>query len=204
MNSYAGIGSRYIPFEISCWMNEIGSYMAKWDWVLRSGGAKGSDTEFEKGCGNGPKEIYLPWPGFNGHESTLSTISTSAYRIASKVWNSRFTDNNVQVPWERLKAYTKNFMARNCYQILGPGLNDPVKLVICWTKDGGETGGTGQALRLARMINNGGKYNNNIVIINLQKEAHRKTIRNIMKTNTDPITIWNQNFFGGNNARNQE
>ena len=40
--------------------------------------------------------------------------------------------------------------ARNCYQVLGEHLNDPVKMVICWTPRGSGSGGTGQAIRLAR------------------------------------------------------
>ena len=38
---------------------------------------------------------------------------------------------------------------RNMYQILGPNLDSPADLVVCWTKDGGPTGGTGQVIRIA-------------------------------------------------------
>jgi hypothetical protein len=44
-------------------------------------------------------------------------------------------------------------MARNCQQVLGQNLNLPVDFVVCWTKDGGKTGGTGQALRIADDLN---------------------------------------------------
>ena len=33
--------------------------------------------------------------------------------------------------------------------MLGPELMDPVNFIVCWTKDGKATGGTGQALRIA-------------------------------------------------------
>ena len=44
-------------------------------------------------------------------------------------------------------------MARNCHQVLGQDLKTPVDFIVCWTKDGGESGGTGQALRIARDLN---------------------------------------------------
>jgi hypothetical protein len=40
-------------------------------------------------------------------------------------------------------------MNRNALQILGRYGSTPVKFVVCWTKDGKNTGGTGQALRIA-------------------------------------------------------
>ena len=40
--------------------------------------------------------------------------------------------------------------ARNVEIILGPGLDDPVKYLVCWTHGGRETGGTAQGMRVAR------------------------------------------------------
>jgi hypothetical protein len=57
--------------------------------------------------------------------------------------------------WERLSPGPRALHARNCHQILGRDLNDPVSFVVCWTPDGAttnpgpSTGGTGQALRIA-------------------------------------------------------
>jgi hypothetical protein len=42
------------------------------------------------------------------------------------------------------------FMSRNSYQVLGKDLKTPVEFVLCWTKDGTASGGTGQALRIAK------------------------------------------------------
>jgi len=39
-------------------------------YTLRSGGANGADTAFEEGCCR--KELYLPWPGFNGRRIGVS------------------------------------------------------------------------------------------------------------------------------------
>jgi hypothetical protein len=40
-------------------------------------------------------------------------------------------------------------MARNAMQVLGPDLDTPSKVVVCWTKNGKTSGGTGQALRIS-------------------------------------------------------
>jgi predicted Rossmann fold nucleotide-binding protein DprA/Smf involved in DNA uptake len=49
MKYYAGIGSRETPKEICNKMTEIASLLEKQDFVLRSGGANGADSAFEKG-----------------------------------------------------------------------------------------------------------------------------------------------------------
>lgn len=193
MHAYAGIGSRKTPPEIGYWMNEIGSFMASKDWILRSGAADGADSEFERGCGNGPKEIYLPWPEFRGHKSPLwwmcEHTSMTALVMAERVWNDRLKNGQVQVPWLSLKEVTKKFMIRNCYQVLGAQLNDASKLIICWTPDGEASGGTGQALWLAKMINESQKIDANIKVLNLSNETHRETIRNMIKTDMNPLLL---------------
>lgn len=193
MYAYAGIGSRNTPPEIGYWMNEIGAFMASKGWLLRSGAASGADSEFERGCGEGPKEIYLPWPEFRGHQSPLwwmsQHTSTTAVAIAERVWDDRYAKGNVQVPWKALKERTKKFMTRNSYQILGAQLNDPVKLVICWTPEGGYTGGTAQALWLARMTTESKKIEATVRVVNLQDSGHRETVRNMMKTDMNPILL---------------
>lgn len=55
-------------------------------------------------------------------------------------------------------------MARNAMQIAGRDCKTPADVVICWTKDGKEVGGTSQAIRIARA--------KNIPVLNL---GNRKT-----------------------------
>jgi hypothetical protein len=138
---YAGIGSRDTPDEIQGFMNSIGEFLAKKNLILRSGGARGADTAFEEGCDSvqGEKHIYLPWIGFNGHTSPLHIITISALELAQ----------TYHPHWGYLRDPEKRLMARNGYQILGADLKTPVEFVICWTKAGKITGGTGQALRIA-------------------------------------------------------
>ena len=54
--------------------------------------------------------------------------------------------------WEKCSRGARGLHTRNIYQILGQDLNTPVKCVVCWTKDGKSSGGTGQALRLAEYL----------------------------------------------------
>jgi hypothetical protein len=147
--SYAGIGSRRTPADVLAVMQKIAYLLSKQGWILRSGGADGADTAFETGC-NKQCEIYLPWPGFNGNTSYRHDISPQALELASKHHPA----------WDRLSNGAKKLHARNCYQVLGPNLDQPVKFVICWHDN---SGGTLQAVRLAQSLN--------IPIYNLRDET---------------------------------
>jgi len=135
---YAGIGSRETPEDICKLMTRIAEYLYQQGYTLRSGAADGADTAFENGAKE-KKEIYLPWRRFNNSDARFVKIPDEAYKIAA----------NFHPVWDRLKDYAKNFHARNVMQILGEDLNTPSDFVVCWTKKGRITGGTGQALRMA-------------------------------------------------------
>jgi len=135
---YTGIGSRQTPSEYIKYFEELGYYLSRLGFILRSGGADGADTAFEDGCGDGEKEIYLPWPGFNGNDSLLNTPSKDAFDIASKF----------HPYWIGLKQAVQKLHARNSHQILGQDLDSASLFVICWTNP--NHGGTNQALRIAR------------------------------------------------------
>lgn len=137
MNYYAGIGSRETPTELKDTIKTIVEYLDKKGYILRSGGAPGADSFFEEHTEN--KEIFLPWRGFNGNTSTLFNPTPESLNLAQKYHPN----------WGRLSFGAKKLMARNCHQVLGLDLKTPVKFIVCWTKDGKATGGTGQALRMA-------------------------------------------------------
>lgn len=141
MKSYAGIGSRETPVKILALMQDVAAHLAGKGYVLRSGAAAGADSAFETGCDRvgGAKEIYLPWKGFNGHVSTLFSITPEALNLAERHHPA----------WERLSDNGKLLIARDGYQVLGSKLDDPARFVVCWTKGARVVGGTGQALRLA-------------------------------------------------------
>lgn len=156
---YAGIGSRDTPRDILKLMTRIAYYLQTKEYVLRSGGAYGSDTAFASGCKN--KEIFVPWHDYN-NLPLVYPISELAFTLASELHPS----------WSILSHGARALMARNCMQILGPNLDNKSQFVICWTKDGcihesertSKTGGTGQAISLASR--------NGIPVFNLARKEH--------------------------------
>lgn len=142
---YAGIGSRETPEPVLVYMRSFATGYAERGYVLRSGGARGADTAFEKGCDSvdGPKEIYRP-----------EDAKADAFKHAAQ-----FHPN-----WYRLSQWAKALHARNSLIMLGPRLNDPVEIVVCWTPKGVKIDGTAQALRIAE------EYH--IEIVNLGDESY--------------------------------
>ncbi len=146
MSYYTGIGSRATPYKIEVIAYEIGKIF-KEKYILRSGGAPGMDTAFEKYVPSDRKEIFLPWRGFNGHKSQLYSQDPVSMEIA------KFH----HPAWDYLNPAVKKLMSRNVHQILGQDLNTPSDFVMCWTQDGAsskdeisrKTGGTGLALSVA-------------------------------------------------------
>ena len=138
---YAGIGSRRTPLDILRSMERLGETLAMQGHILRSGGADGADTAFERGCDRvgGAKQIFLPWTGFNGRKFPCS-IPNEAFAMAAKFHPA----------WDRCSRGAQKMHARNCQQILGASLNDPTDFIVCWSPG---SGGTEQALRIARARN---------------------------------------------------
>ena len=148
---YTGIGSRKTPDNVLTVMSDIALYLVEKDYTLRSGGAKGADSAFGQfAC---KKEIYLPWDGFQGHKADGISYIVPEYNesIVFKYHPkpSRLTESGFKL------------MSRNANQVLGRNTKNPIlsEFIIAWTADGGFSGGTGFALRLA--------YANNIPILNL-------------------------------------
>ena len=145
---YAGIGSRETPQATLETMERIGRAMARHGWTLRSGAADSADTAFEAGAAHekGSREIWLPWPGFNGR-----TADGDAARLAVNNQANRDLARQSHPAWHVLRDAVQKLMVRNVHQILGPepGSSPPSDVVICWTLDGAGEGGTGMAIRLA-------------------------------------------------------
>lgn len=141
MKAYAGIGSRKTPVNVRELMTQLAAKLEQDGWILRSGGAVGADTAFERGVKQPRnKQIFLPWANFNGNNSQLDKPSADAFRMASEFHPA----------WERCSAPARKFHARNCHQVLGDTLTKPARMVVCWTPNAAITGGTGQALRIAQ------------------------------------------------------
>lgn len=169
--TYAGIGSRKTPDDVLKNMKILGTILGGSDtipksYTLRSGGAAGADTAFEIGCdaSNGAKEIYLPWSGFNGKKSQYIGASPMAFNMTE-----RFHPN-----WHALSPAAKKLMARNVYQVLGHDLKTPADFIVCWTPNGTITGGTGQALRMAKFFK--------IPVFNLANETLEDVLHYVKQT----------------------
>ena len=130
IKKYAGIGSRETPPHILMLMDRFAQHLAKLEYELHSGRAKGADKEFEKGCDKvkGKKRIWLPQ-----HTTPESLTLAAQFHPA----------------WHRCDEYAKRLHARNGLILLGADLNTPVEFIVCWTSKALITGGTGQALRIA-------------------------------------------------------
>jgi hypothetical protein len=141
--TYAGIGSRETPVEVQQKMTEIASRLSRIDYVLYSGGAEGADSAFERGAEQ--KVIFLPWDNFNGRKvNEVDYVQPPGNLDLVKQFHPNY---------HALGGRARALMSRNSYQVLGPDLQSPVEFVLCWTKDGNASGGTGQALRIAKDYN---------------------------------------------------
>lgn len=138
---YTGIGSRSTPEDVLKSMTEIARALNADGWVLRSGGAEGADSYFEKGAGTN-KNIFLPWKGFNGSLSKLYEIPEEAFKVAEKMHPS----------WSNVSYAAKKLHARNIQQVTGPNLKIKSKFVVCWTPGGKCQGGTATAIKLAETL----------------------------------------------------
>lgn len=139
---------------------------------MRSGGAAGADEAFERGAerGLGDVEVYRPDGGWCGFEElTPGGPSAGALALAGEVHPA----------WHRCSSYVRALHARNCHQVLGAGLEDPVRFVCCWTPDGSldgssrEAGGTGQALRVAVRFG--------VPVVNLARPGHRRAVESFLR-----------------------
>ena len=131
--TYAGIGSRNTPQAELEAMTEAAKMLSEKGYTLRSGGAKGADTAFEKGTNK--KEIF----------KVGNNPLTTELKIAEEI----------HPRWEALKStYVKKLMARNTNQVFGKNLDTPVDFVLFYAEETNNPlrpkGGTGQAVEMAR------------------------------------------------------
>lgn len=139
---YAGIGSRQTPEHIMTLMTEFAEWANENSWICSTGGAKGADTAFINGAGT-QLHNWLPFANYNGYKSNMPSVKQKALEMAKK-----FHPNP-----DAIRGNTWLMHARNCNIVLGEHLIEPVKFIVCWTPNGEMSGGTGQALRLAKHYN---------------------------------------------------
>lgn len=164
MYYYTGIGSRSTPGNILWVMQLLGTSLAWQGFGLRSGGAVGADTCFEAGAqiGNGYYEIFYQrhYECKAAPEGKRPVLYCDyAPLIASQARNIA---KRLHPRWEFLNEGVRELMTRNVFQVLGVDLKNPSQMVLCWTPNAKNVGGTSLALNLAR--------EHNITIYNLAKQ----------------------------------
>lgn len=173
IKSYAGIGSRNLPENVEKVFISLGKFFGSKGIALRSGGASGADQAFERGCdmSDGRKEIYLPWYRFEDSNSKLIVSNPKAFEIGEKY----------HPYWHNLKQGARKLQARNSHQVLGLDLETPCDFIMCYTKNGKGSGGTGQALRIAKDYNipvfDAGLYENDIKQLKLEINKFIKSLK---------------------------
>lgn len=151
---YAGIGTRNAgPMSIDL-MRSVGLDLATRGLTLRSGSAIGSDAAFEEGCddGNGSKEIFIPWDGYQAYPGAEQRFEKPGNGVYAGVSDEVLEIASQYHPyWHSCKQGARKLLARNTYQVLGKGKPYSAFVVCLCPLDGnGEpTGGTSQAIRIA-------------------------------------------------------
>lgn len=179
---YAGIGSRQITNEEAGTLHTIASLLGAEGWVLRSGGASGSDMAFMCGASDNlyDMEVFLPWTAFNRIAfRELDRGYLERGEIVSRVNRAALLEASKHHPaWNNLSPSVRNLHARNVQILLGEHLDRPVTQVVCCAsgemrdRDGvlmSVDGGTGQGVRVA--------YAHGIPVFNVRNSADLRQIR---------------------------
>lgn len=97
--------------------------------------------------------MILPWDGFQPDrtkplrrrvtEPSVLVMPLSHYAEAEVIAAAHHP------AWRWLKRGPRAMHTRNVGQVLGPLLNLPLELTVCYTRGGCGAGGTGQALRIS-------------------------------------------------------
>lgn len=131
MGYYAGTGARRTPPKVCLFFTALAAWLEKRQLILRSGGADGADTAFEKGvvsCDN--RKIFRP-----------RTACKEALALAE----------SFHPAWRSCTEFAKRLHGRNAMIILGEDLTTPAKFVVCWTPH--EDGGAALGIRIAQAYN---------------------------------------------------
>lgn len=172
---YAGIGSRETPHEVCAEMTKLGRMLEACGFTLRSGNAPGADQAFALGVERNA-QIWLPHDRFE-RQFRLLNKPNHDYRVISEYDMEAITSVEVFHPAaHNLSESGCLFMARNYRQVIG--LNEPnSEFIICWTQGGLPTGGTAQAIRIAKK--------HNIMVVNMFGNVSAQKV-------IDYISIWNE------------
>jgi hypothetical protein len=139
---YTGVCDSRAGSRVCVLLEHLGAALGELKFVLRSGGASQGEQALEKGAMRvlGPREVYLPWAGYNRHASPLHRIPDDAFRLCA----------DVEPHWQYLGRGRRKLMARACMELFGKNLARPALFVVCWTPFGSGDGDCSTALLLSR------------------------------------------------------
>lgn len=157
-----GIGTRNPPItqELSDIMLIFCNWASERGYTLRSGGAIGMDSWFER-LWYGPKEIFIPSATFSpdgGSTWRCHGVSSAIY-VEHSYTNARAVKiaREIHPAWNAMSRRGKELHTRNVYQVLGEYLDNPSDIIIYYAKMDNEcksvVGGTRTAVELARRNN---------------------------------------------------
>ncbi len=180
MISYAGIGTRDINSFEMIRIRTIAKQLAKKNYILYSGNAEGSDVAFQAGS-NSQCVLMLPWSGFN-REVYDPGASIESFDLGDSVEGlasiEMFRGQKVHPNPRALDRFPggKRMMARNYHQVFGYRQYPTVSFVVFCAneKNGKVDGGTGQAVRLARIAG--------IPTFNIRTEGWGKALGEFLRT----------------------
>ncbi len=170
MKIYAGIGSRKADPETCASIAIMAGTLEENGWFLRSGHADGCDISFEMGVSK-QMEIHLPWEGYNNaHHGWPYILPVPTQQVADIAARHHPL-------WHKLSNPVKLLMCRNVTIVLGAKLDQPAKMVICWTPEGRETGGTAHGMKIAATWQ--------IPVFNLANPVHRERLYELVNREDD-------------------
>lgn len=148
----AGVGSRETPENICAEMTKIGEWCLKNEIVVRSGHASGADRAFEEGAQE-QCVAFLPWSNFNMPPKEDGFITRAVYITYKHHAETEELARKYHPKYDFLSQGAKKMMCRNVWQILDCDLQNSVNAVVCYNEGGFESGGTSQAMRVAKDYN---------------------------------------------------
>ena len=177
-NVFTGIGGRLIGsnhinllYKIACLLEQDG-------WRCRTGDASGSDSVF--------RDAYIPNP-MNIYVFSARAVQVDLYGTADRAREIMYKYHPNPDAVRRSK-FSEYLLTRDVYQVLGPSLEDPSKIVICYTEEGKLKGGTAMAIRIANaygipVLNIGNPKHYNAVLDYINKNVFLERFNKAFKEN---------------------
>lgn len=184
---WTGVGSRDTPPELKSLIRRSGERLTQCGGRGRSGGARGPDQWFEEGARRAERtatqfDVFLPFEGFKGRtHAPMSAVWDST--LFATYLTAQFIASTLHPNWEAcLKGTAYQYHTRNIFQVVGPTLTRPSKLVVGYARviRGVPQGGTALAMNFATQLD--------IPVLNLVYPEHLTLLQEFVEE-TPPIGV---------------